>query len=92
MDGPIVRESYEEKDVSHLEGIYGLPNIGVVGHVECPVTSATSQKMVTVLGATVLIIQKRKKQGEKFESMTKEIEKDKRIGMKRNDISLDEGE
>ena len=41
--------------------IYGLPNIGVVGHVECPVTSATSQKMVTVLGATILIVQKRGK-------------------------------
>jgi hypothetical protein len=52
--------------VYHLEAIYGLLIWVFVAHVQCLVTSATSQKMVTVLGATVLIVQKRKKQREKF--------------------------
>jgi hypothetical protein len=34
----LVRESYEEKDVYHLEAIYGLLILVFVGHVECPVT------------------------------------------------------
>lgn len=55
-----VRESYEEMDVYHLGTIYGLPNIDVVGHVQSTVTSALSRKMVTVLGATILIVQKKK--------------------------------
>lgn len=51
---PTVRESYEGQYILGLEAIYRLLNMVFVGHVVCPVTSASSQKMATVLGASYM--------------------------------------